>query len=328
MKKIELPINEIVSKYEKGITQRKIAEEYNVSKSTISKKITDYYEKIGKEKPKRDFRYINLPVKEIITKYEKGSSLSVLMREYGVSNSTIINRMNDYYKKIGKQRPKVKTEIKYYKKELPIEEIIKKYEEGCTILKLSEQYNASSATIRNRITKYYTILGKEIPKRDHTKVNIPIEDVIEKYESGILQSKIAEEYGVSKVTIGNKIKKYYKENGEEKPKKDLTRIKLPIEDIIKKYESGIDEVTLAEEYNVPHSTINKKTTKFYNKNGKKKPRILKTTAIVMDYLKKGLTIEEIIKTASDRNIIIPQDIISDALKEVNSKNITHNNEER
>ena len=43
-KKIELPIEEIVKKWEQGVTQKELSKEYGVSDVTISKRISEYYE--------------------------------------------------------------------------------------------------------------------------------------------------------------------------------------------------------------------------------------------------------------------------------------------
>ena len=51
--KIELPIDEIVKKWKQGATQKELAIEYGVSTNTINKRISEYYEKIVKSKPKR-----------------------------------------------------------------------------------------------------------------------------------------------------------------------------------------------------------------------------------------------------------------------------------
>lgn len=337
--RIRLPIEDIIKKYKLGISQEQLAKEYGVSKTTIGNKIKKYYKENGEEKIEKDFPRIKLPVEEIVKKYEDGTSPLNISKEYNVARTTILNRLNEYYQKEGREKPKVKYKNHNDKerkqinsntrrKQLPIEQIITEYENGEKQAYLAKKYGVSQGTILIRIKEYYEDIGKERPKRRRARVKLPIEDIIEKYKSEISQRELAQEYGVSSTTIRNKMKKYYEENGEEKPKKDLTKIKLPIEDIIKKYESGINELTLAEEYNVAHSTISKRMAKFYNENGRKTPRILRNISIIVDYLERGLTIEKIIEIALNKNIIIPQDIIDDALNKVNGKNIIDDNEER
>ena len=64
-KKIELPIEEIVKKWEQGVTQKELSKEYGVSRVTINKRISEYYEKEEKGKPKQR---IELPIEEIVKK--------------------------------------------------------------------------------------------------------------------------------------------------------------------------------------------------------------------------------------------------------------------
>ena len=49
-KKIELPIEEIVKKWEQGVTQKELSKKYGGSQELISKRIIEYYEKEEKEK--------------------------------------------------------------------------------------------------------------------------------------------------------------------------------------------------------------------------------------------------------------------------------------
>ena len=70
-KKIELPIEEIVKKWEQGVTQKELSKEYGVSDVTISKRISEYYEKEEKKKTKQR---IELQIKEIVKKWEQGNT--------------------------------------------------------------------------------------------------------------------------------------------------------------------------------------------------------------------------------------------------------------
>ena len=95
-KKIELPIEEIVKKWEQGVTQKELSKEYGVSRVTINKRISEYYEKEEKGKPKQR---IELPIEEIVKKWERGITQKELSKRYGVSKSTINKRISKYYQK-------------------------------------------------------------------------------------------------------------------------------------------------------------------------------------------------------------------------------------
>jgi len=159
--KIEIPIDEIVKKWKQGDTQRELAIEYGVSTNTINKRISEYYEKIGK--PKRRQK-IELPINEIIEKWKQGATQRELAKEYGVSVNTIGRRIAEYHKKIGKPNPKQKQKI-----DLPINEIVEKWEKGVTQRELTKEYGVSYRTIRNRISEYYEKEGKQKPKPKRNK---------------------------------------------------------------------------------------------------------------------------------------------------------------
>lgn len=247
---------------------------------------------------------VELPINEIIEKYESGVSQIQLAKEYSISNNIIFKRISEYYQTTGKEKPR----RVYAKKELPVEEIVKKYEAGISQAQLAKEYNVSDFAIRMRIAQYYQETGRERPEISSTKKEVPIEEIVIKYESGMLQSQLAEEYNVSNTIINTRIEEYnvsqsviclriseyYYETGKEKPERK---------------KSG------------------KKETNTYTKDEGKKLKELRSTTIIIDYLKKGLSIEDIIETASKRNVVIPQKLIDDALNKANIKNVTADNEE-
>ena len=119
MRKIELPIKEIVEKYENGTNPTDLAIEYGTSYSTIYNRLNKYYKNSGKERPVfKVVKKIELPIKEIIQKYENGTSIKDLAIEYEISKTTINIRIKEYYENSGKERPFFNMEKK--KKELPI----------------------------------------------------------------------------------------------------------------------------------------------------------------------------------------------------------------
>jgi len=379
-KRIELPIKEIIDKYEHGISEQKLADEYNVAQQTISKRIIEYYKKEKRERPKVKYKNrtkskkIKLPIEEMIKKYESGISSAELSREYNVSRSTILLKIRDYYKETSKKRIKHKTGQK--RKELPIDEVIKKYEAGIKIKEMATEYNVSYNVIRTRISDYYKNNGTEKPKINLKRKQLPIKQIIKEYENGDKQSYLAKKYDVSLTTISERIREYYLENGvkvqrkKEIPikeiikkfesgimekelakeycvsmstihkkiheyysenkirRKDFREKEIPILEVIEKYERGISELIMAKEYNVAYTTILRKIKKYYKESGKKEPKKLRSESVIVKYLKKGLTIEKILETASKKNVIIPQDIIINALNKVNNKNIRNDKEER
>ena len=269
--KIELPIDEIVKKWKQGATQKELVKEYGVARTTIDKRISEYYKREGKQRPKKELNLkIELPIDEIVEKWEQGATQKELAKEYGVSTQTINNRISEYYEKEGKQKPKPKRKSKL-KIELPMDEIVEKWEQENTLIELTKEYGVSYRTIRNRISEYYEKEGKQKPKpkrKSKLKIELPIDEIVEKWEQGNTLIELTKEYGVSYRTIQSRISQYYDKNEDnEKIKKD-----------------------------------------------EKKLKVMKSSSIIAEYLRKGLTIEQIKNIALERNIIIPQKIIEKAIK--------------
>lgn len=96
----------------------------------------------------------------------------------------------------------------------------------------------------------------------------------------------------------------------------MRKTELPIEEIVKKWEIGVELERLVEEYGVAATTIRDKIEKYYNSCPAKRNRVLRGITIVIDYLKKGLTPEQIIETAKKSKIIIPNSVMQEAIKKV------------
>ena len=311
-RKVELPIEEIVKKWEKGATYKDLSKEYGVSLSTIQYRISKYYEKEGKEKPKRR---VELPIEEIVEKWEKGATYEDFSKEYGVSEHTISKKITEYYEKEGKEKPKRQSKQRI---NLPIEEIVKKWEKGAIQKDLSKEYGASRYTINKKISEYYEKEGKEKPER---KVELPIEEIVEKWEKGVTQKELSKEYGVSVCIINNRITEYYAKEGKERPKrqsKPKQRINLPIEEIVEKLEKGVMQKELSKEYGVPQRCISERICEYYEekKDNEKKFKVLKSSVVIVEYLRKGLTIEQIESIALKQHIIVPQKVIEKANQQI------------
>lgn len=307
--RIQLPIEEIVEKWENGALQRELAEEYQVSVPLIRSRTNEYYQEKGKEKPKKKEvnPKIELPIEQIIKDMEEGMSYQKLEVKYGVSNSTIRKRLNEYYREKGQENPHKNEVIE--KIELPIEKIVKKWESGATQKVLAEEYGVSATLIANRIREY-------TGNTNNKKKEVPVEEIIEKRKNGATVEGIAAEYGVSSALISNRIRQYYEKKGEEIPKDFVYRIELPVEEIIEKHQKGKTVEEIAKEYGVTTGAISKRITNYYNSSEAKGTKILKRTGIIVKYLKKGLTPEQIQEIALKSKIIIPEEIMQKAIAKV------------
>ena len=213
--KIELPIEEIIKKYEAGSTTRKLGVEYGVSHGTISNRIIEHYKKFGEDVP--DHKTKELPMKDIIEQYESGIKIQDLADQYQVIYNTMTTKITKYYEDIGKMRVQGKKGRK--KLDVPIEDIIDKYENGLSQDEIADEYKVSQVYIWKRINEYYTQTGGEKPikKSGRKRKEIPIDEIVEQYENGISQVKLAQKYETSNLVISARINEYYKSLGKKTP---------------------------------------------------------------------------------------------------------------
>ena len=152
-------------------------------------------------------------------------------------------------------------------------------------------------------------------------MELPIDEIVEKWKQGSTIKELAKEYGVSQTTINKRISEYYENIGKSKPKRK-TKIELPIDEIVEKWEKGVTQRELTKEYGVSYRTIQSRISQYYDKNednekikkDEKKLKVMKSSSIIAEYLKKGLTIEQIESIALKQNIIIPQKVIEKAIQ--------------
>ena len=213
-KKIELPIEEIVSKWENGATQQELADEYGISRRTIIKKIKEWYEEKGKIKPRISGKNrIELPIEEIVSKWENGATQQELADEYGISRRTIIKKIKEWYEEKGKIKPRISGKNRI---ELPMEEIVSKWENGAIQQELADEYGTSYITVSTRIKKWYEEKGKIKPRVSGKKrIELPAEEIVLKWKNGATLKELADEYRTSPATVRARIDKYVDSSGSK-----------------------------------------------------------------------------------------------------------------
>ncbi len=158
-------------------------------------------------------------------------------------------------------------------------------------------------------------------KKGRKKINLPIEEIVEKWEQGARYKELSKEYGVSERTVSIRISEYYAKEGKEKPKrqsKPKPRINLLIEEIVEKWEQGATYKELSKEYGVSRHLISERICEYYEKkrDNEKKFKVLKSSSVIVEYLRKGLTIEQIESIALKQHIIVPQKVIKKANQKI------------
>ena len=144
-----------------------------------------------------------------------------------------------------------------------------------------------------------------------------------------MQKELSKEYGVSQQLISVRISEHYKKEGKEKPKRQSKqRINLPIEEIVEKLEKGVTQKELSKEYGVPQRCISERICEYYEekKDNEKKFKVLKSSAVIVEYLKKGLTIEQIESIALKQHIIVPQKVIEKANQQIEQLKVNESKE--
>ena len=131
---------------------------------------------------------------------------------------------------------------------LPIEEIISYYQSGMTLIQLAEKYGVSKSTVRERLKENEVKIRSS---RSMKRIDLPIEEIISEYQSGLSINKLADKYGVNFNTIWRRIK----ENGV---KIRSNKINLPVEEIISEYQAGMNIYLLADKYGVGKDVIYKR----------------------------------------------------------------------
>ena len=333
-RKIELPVEEIVSKWENGATQQELADEYGITRRTIIIKIKEWYEEKGKIKSRVSGRNrIELPMEEIVLKWENGATQQELADEYGISRGTVITRIKEWYEKKEKIKPKTKRDGGQNKKELPMEEIVSKWENGATQQELADEYGITRRTINTRIKEWYEEKGKIKPRiSGKNRIELPMEEIVSKWENGTTLKELVDEYGTSFETIRTRIKEWYEKKEKIKPKTKRdggqNKKELPMEEIVSKWENGATQQELADEYGISRGTVITRINKWYEENGKEKPqdavkrrrskvmkdRVIRGPKIVIEYLKKGATPEQILEIAQKNRVIIPDSVMQEAIK--------------
>jgi intein-encoded DNA endonuclease-like protein len=135
---------------------------------------------------------------------------------------------------------------------LPINTIIKKYNEGINISEISKEYDCSYDTIRNRLEDNNVIMRS---RSESNSIDLPINIIIKKYNNGSTTIELGNIYDCSPGTIVNKLKEH---NIELRSVSKSHTIKLPINIIIEEYKNGMSTYKLGKKYNCnPHTIRNR-----------------------------------------------------------------------
>ena len=320
-------IEKYIKDYEEGkITIKEIANQENVCERTIMRRIDEYYSEKGIEKLeiRKQSRRLNINIEKYIKDYEEGKiTKKEIANQENVCESTIKRRIDEYYSEKGIERPDFRKRIINSSK-IDITKHIDEYERGeITVKDIAKVENVSSSTIFKLLQEYYSNQGKNRPK-----FNVPISVLRDFLKRGMSEDAIREvalrrniiikdeDFELAKKTLNfvhlkdNEYDENNEKNGnnekEEKNADNSREVKhIDIEQYINDYENGkitIKQISQIE--GMSASGVYKNIKQYYQSQGKVPPKIGVSITILQDYLKKGMTREQIRDTAKNINVII------------------------
>lgn len=180
---------------------------------------------------------------KISEKYQKGITTGELAKEYGVSRKTIVVYLNKNKIKIDRNRSKsrISTDDEI--------NICKEYSDGLSSIKLGIKYNRNPSSII-RLLRRNNIKIRSNGHNNVSKDNIL--PICRKYETGVSIQELADEYGISAMTIHK-----YLKNTKTRKRGDHKRIFTPNDHkkICESYENGTSTTEISNEYKCTPSSI-------------------------------------------------------------------------
>lgn len=284
---VELPIEKVYEEYINGKDQQCLAEEYDCSSVTISRKLTRYCKEnnIDLLKTKKDAETKKL--KKLYEEHKSGLTPTELSEKYNCSKRIIILRLHDYANLMGEEL--VFPRKSYDRKNISDEEIYNLYLDGYTIGDIAKSKNLTKRTISEELYAYLEREGKNLKIRSGRKrQELPSEKIYLEYRNGKTMQEIAEEYQCSATTIADRVISYCKANNIPFPKHNIRVSEETSKKIYELSRGGMQQVKIAKETGY----------------GKKKiERILKNEykKAFLEQLKKMLE-EKQIKKETDTNV--------------------------
>lgn len=206
----------------------------------------------------------NVSIDEIYTKYINGSSVEELSSEYNVSENFIYKGLRNYAKE---RNIDIKTERRKNKIDMAL--VYEMHKSGISCEEIGELFNCSYRTIFRRLHEYCEEFNLPFDRKSkEERLMEKISLVYEEYNEGATITELSKKYNCNINIISEALKKYSYQVGKELNIKTGGRkaIKLPIDEIYKKYQSGISAVVLGREYKCSNNTIIRKLREYCEEN--------------------------------------------------------------
>lgn len=145
---------QIINLYKQGFYCTDIAKKYDVSSSSIAKRLESWRIKVRRH---QGYRYDldNYKI-EIINLYNNGLDARKIAKKYKTCLASILRRLNKWNIKIRKNTDYDVTKRKNYRRDIDKkkEKIIKSYEKGYDSIRLGREYNIDPFLIRKRLRNW------------------------------------------------------------------------------------------------------------------------------------------------------------------------------
>ncbi len=248
-KKIKLPVKQIKSDYESGVSVDELADQHKVSTATIKHRL----------KNSTTIRNRFLPILKIWFEHEAGASMAEIAEKYGVSLTVLKNdlRRAGYEDTPTLNTPRNRPTLEvaplsrtpHRADSLDTNQIVMDYEVGMSTHAIAEKYNANVETVRNRLRG----AGVQLRGNSEARVDLPVAQIISEYEAGMTQVALSKKYGVNVKTIKRRLEEAGVQTRNRQPKPTVAE--LPTAQIWFEYESGTTLKELSAKYGASQATI-------------------------------------------------------------------------
>lgn len=221
-------------------------------------------------------------------------------------------------------------------KEVNIGKYIEDYElRRITISEIAVKEKVSIPTVKNRLDKYYEQSENERP--DFEEIRKRQIEIIKKYikdyeDRKISAQEIADKERFGYKTVLERIHEYYEAKGTERPSfRGARRKNIDVEKYIKEYEQNNISITeIRKKEGVSFGVVKKNIDIHLNNQCEDKTSDTNNTQIrrkisgatrriIKDFIKRGLSKEEIRESAEKRNIFISDELFDQLYKEIEDR---------
>lgn len=242
-----LPAEEIARRYTSGASAAQIAASYGCSKTTILRFLQNH------GVARRSGAWTKLPVtnQDLAQRYVKeGTLLKDLAAEFGVVSATISERLADAGVVVPVGRRRI---------DLPVAEILRRYEGGEPVNVLARAYGVSSPVIYHRLHEHGRALRSPRTTPEQRRRAVAL------YQTGLTDAAVAAKLNMSRTTV----RKAIQEAGVKRPTpEERARAHLQSEDmqeIVRRRRAGEPVRALAVEYGIPRNTLVRRLARAENR---------------------------------------------------------------